>query len=210
MLKIGLTGSIGCGKSSVSKILVENGFYIIDADKIARNIFELPDIVGKIKQNFETVIIDGKIDRKKLGSIVFSNSEKLDILNNITHDKIRKIIFEEIKSLEELNCNHIDKVLTEEKRCYKGIVVDAPLLFEVGLDSGLDCTVAVVCDVDLEIKRVMERDGISREEVLRRIDSQMGQDEKAGRADFVIDNSGSYEELRYSVLNLIERLDSYR
>lgn len=194
MIKIGLTGNIGCGKSSVSNILRENGFYIIDADKIARNIYEYDDVMEEIREEFSDALVDGVVDRKLLADIVFSDEYRLDMLNSITHKKIRSIINAEIESV--LNKDII------------GLVIDAPLLIEANFDYMVDYIVVVCCDEEIQIKRVMERDNLDIESVKKRIASQMPQEYKKKRADFVIDNSKTKEDLRKSVLELMSKMKS--
>lgn len=194
MIKIGLTGNIGCGKSSVSNILRENGFYIIDADKIARNIYEYDDVMEEMREEFSDALVDGVVDRKLLADIVFSDEYRLDMLNSITHKKIRSIINAEIESV--LNKDII------------GLVIDAPLLIEANFDYMVDYIVVVCCDEEIQIKRVMERDNLDIESVKKRIASQMPQEYKKKRADFVIDNSKTKEDLRKSVLELMSKMKS--
>ena len=195
MLKIGLTGNIGCGKSSISKELKKCGINIIDADIISREIYEYDDMLEKIKRYFPNTIKNHKVDRKELGKIVFSDAKKLELLNKITHKKIRQIVEERLKECEE------KKVVG---------LVDAALLYEANFDSMVDKVVLVYCGEKEQLKRVVLRDNISEEEALRRISSQMSQVEKMKRADYIIDNSASFEELDMNIEKLIREIEKWK
>lgn len=194
MLKIGLTGNIGCGKSSVSKELKKCGINIIDADIISREIYEYDDMLEKIKRYFPNIIKNHKVDRKELGKIVFSDANKLELLNKITHKKIRQIVEEILKDCEE------KKVVG---------LVDAALLYEANFDSMVDKVVLVHCEEIEQLKRVVLRDNISEEEALRRINSQMSQVKKMERADYIIDNSAGFEELNMNIEKLIGEIEKW-
>lgn len=183
MAVIGLTGGIGTGKSTVSKYLVKKGFEIADADQIARDI-TLPGspVINRITAAFgEEFVVDGVLQRKKLGKYVFESAERKKTLDGIMMTTIISIIDERIHNAE----GHI--------------IIDAPLLFEVGLDNRCDRVFVVNADTEVRIERVMNRDGISRQEVLDRIANQMPMEDKIERADFVLDNSGSREELYHQI-----------
>jgi len=184
MKVIGLTGGIASGKSTVSKALADLGAVIIDGDKTAHRLMEPPqpvweDIVNKFGR--EILNPDLTIDRAKLGAIVFDNQEHMAALNQITRAKIIESIENE---LQELKISRPDAVL----------VLDVPLMYEARLDKLADQVWVIWLDRETQIKRLMERNGYTREEAVKRIDSQMPLDEKARRADVVIDNSGSTEE----------------
>lgn len=195
MLKIGLTGNIGCGKSSISKELAKNNIKIIDADLISREIYEYEELLEEVSLHFPEAVKDSTVDRKRLGQIVFSNSEKMNILNCITHRKIEELILER---LEICSCEKITAV------------VDATLLYEAGLNCVVDKVVVVFCNEETQIERVMKRDSISRDEALKRINSQMSQQKKVEMADFVIDNSGTPEDLKKSIDNLITQIEEWK
>lgn len=195
MLKIALTGNIACGKSSISKELKNYGISIIDADIISRQIYEYEDMVKTIEKNFPTAVKDNKVDRKELGSIVFSDKEKLKLLNSLTHEKIKEIVKKHLKECEE--------------RKQIGLV-DAALLYEAGFDTMVDRVILVYCDLEEEVRRVMSRDGLSKEEAMKRINSQMSQAEKLKRADYVVDNSGDLEELNKNIKKLLTVIDDWK
>ena len=175
---IGLTGGTGCGKTTVCSILKRYDASIIDADKIAHSIikkgtkayFEIIDYFGK-----DILNSDRQIDRKKLGEIVFNNKEKLDYLNSITH----KYIIEEIT-------NNIN--ILKEKEEYKYIVIDAPLLIETNLHKIVDTVWIVHCSLETRIKRLKNRDNLSEEILVKRIESQTPFEQNKKFADFIILN----------------------
>lgn len=184
---IGLTGSIGSGKSSVSNIFTKKNIPIIDADKIAREILERDNALKEIVDCFGTEMlnIDKSLDRKKLGNIVFSNSNKLKKLNSITHPKIEKNIKQKIDYYRQID----EKI----------VIVDAPLLIEANLTYIVNLILLVVCNEDIQIKRLISRDNISKNEALLRIKAQMSVEEKKKYADYIIDNSYTLRELEYKV-----------
>ncbi|MFQ7473510.1 MAG: dephospho-CoA kinase [Anaerovoracaceae bacterium] len=194
---IGLTGGIGTGKSTVADYLRKKGFYHIDADEIGRQLTDKGSpMLIKLNEAFgpdgdmgisgtEILNRDGTLNRKALASIVFSEYEKKKRLDSI----MLTSIIEEIDRLIE-RCK---KSSSDED--VLGILVDAPLLFEAGLDNRCDRILLVVTDMDVRINRVCSRDGVSRQEVKDRINCQMGDEEKISKSDIVVDNSGSIEEL---------------
>lgn len=194
---IAITGSISCGKSSVSSYLKKK-YKIIDADKIGHRILEDIEVLEKIKEKFtDSVLVDEKIDRKKLGELVFSSKEKLEELNAITHPIIRKKIIEEISNQKE-----------------KFIFLDIALLYEANFVDLVDEVIVVHCDYDTQVERLMKRNNFSKEEAVMRINSQMLSAEKSKRADYVIDNSSTlentYEQVDEILDILREKLDGFR
>lgn len=192
MLVLGLTGNIGCGKSSLSNILIENKIDVIDADIIARHIFEDRYLLDRVFEIFgESIINDDKtLNRKTLGNIVFNNDEKLTLLNSLTHPRIKEKIL-----------NKINEAKNDSKDI---IVIDAALLVEGGYLDIVDKIVVVTCNEEIQIQRIQKRDKCSKEEAISRIKSQMKQEEKIKYGDFIIDNSGSIVELREKVYNFIK------
>ena len=184
MLIIGLTGNIGCGKSSLSKIFMDKGIDVVDADIVSRQIFEDEELLQTVFEKFGPSIKnnDGSLNRKALGNIVFNNDEKLIELNNITHPRIKDKIFNQIRNLEEQG---------------KPIVIlDGALLVETGYLDDIDKLIVVTCDEEIQIERIKKRDNCTKLEALSRIKSQMSQVEKVKYADYTIDNSGTIEELK--------------
>ena len=184
MLVVGLTGNIGCGKSSLSNIFINEGINIVDADIIARQIYNDEKLLNKVYETFGTDIKneDGSLNRKALGRIVFSDDEKLVQLNKLTHPVIRQRVSDQID---------------EYKRQNKEIVIlDAALLVESDYLNFIDKLLVVTCEENIQIERIKKRDNCSTEEALSRIKSQMNQEEKVKYADYIIDNSGTIDELK--------------
>lgn len=177
-MKVGITGSIACGKSTVSNYLIERGYKVIDADKIGHNILFDNKVKEQIKNYFgDEVFENTEIVRKKLGTIVFNNKEHLKKLNEITHPRIREIILEEFSK----NKDYL-------------IFLDAALLFEGNFTDVVDKVITVFITEENQLTRLMLRDNISEQEALKRIRSQMSIYEKRDLADYVIDNNNDREE----------------
>ena len=193
---IGLTGGIGTGKSTVSDYLKKNGCMIIDADEISRKMTAKgAPALAVIKKTFgdRYVSADGELDRKALGDLVFGDSEKLGILQNIITEKV----------IDEIKCRL--KTLSDTK--YDGIIVlDAPLLYECNMDDIADENWLVKSDNEVRIERVAARDNLTRDQIMARIDNQMSQREKEKRSDYIIDNSGTLDELYKQIDSLLERI----
>lgn len=191
---IGLTGSISTGKTQVSNYLRDRGEKVIDADLIAREVVDLGAVKEKIKEAFgHDIYKDDELDRKALGEIVFRDKEKRQVLNEIEHPEIYKIILEEVKNS-------------------KGrVFVDIPLLFEsqhlnekYGLD--FDEVWLVYVSRETQVKRLIKRDRISKGYALEKINSQMSVEDKKIMADVIIDNSGSLEKTFKQVEEILKRL----
>ena len=173
MLRIGITGGIGSGKSTIAKIFEVLGIPVFYADAEARRIMnEDEELKKNIIKNFgEASYTNGKLNRSYLASIVFNDNHQLDILNSLTHPVT-------IKNGEEWMLRQITPYAIHE----------AALIFESGSAKDLDKVIGVYAPPSLRIKRVMDRDGISREEVLKRMNRQVGEDMKMKLCDFVIVN----------------------
>lgn len=195
MKVIGLTGGIGTGKSTVSAYLKQKNIPVVDADQIAREITApgspvLDDIRALLGD--DVFFEDGTMDRQKVASIIFSNQEILSAYEALTTaEAVRRCISE----LDEYR----------QQGIYDMAVLDAPLLFECGLESQTDEDWVVDADLEVRISRVMARDGISRQAIMDRIHRQMSSEKKRELADFVIDNSGSLDELHVQIDQLLER-----
>lgn len=198
MIVIGLTGNIACGKTVVARMLEELGAKIIDADYIARLIVEpgepaWKDIVEKF--GHEILNPDRTINRKVLGDIVFRDKEKREELNRITHPRI----IDKIKLMLE----------EHRKENVKVVIIEAALIVEKGgMKPIISDLIVVTADEEAQIKRLIKRVGISREEALTRIRSQMPISKKVKYATYVIDNSGSLGETRKQVEEIWERINS--
>ena len=202
---IGLTGGIGTGKSTVSQILRNKGFSVIDLDVISHKVIEFPSIVEKIVKNFGKEVLENNennndgnrtVSREKLGKIIFSNREKRFTLNSIMHPEILRIMHKKILECESKN----------EKE-NKIIFVEIQLLFEVQWEKEFDYILLVAAKRDIQVRRVLERDKRSEKEAWNIINSQMSLDEKRGKSDFVIENDGNIDDLNREVDKFLKILE---
>ncbi len=195
---VGLTGGIGSGKSTVSNMLIERNIPVIDADKISREVLIIyPEALWSIKKEFGEEVFDenDNLDRKKLGTMIFSNEIFKKKLENIIIPYIKKEIFDKIEKY----------VKAGEKLC----IVDAPTLIENNLHKYMDEVIVIVVNEKIQIKRVMARDSLSKKDALNRINSQMPLKEKLKYATYTIDNSDTLshteEQLDNIIFNLLVR-----
>jgi dephospho-CoA kinase len=191
-LVIGLTGGIASGKSTVSNILKEMNITIIDADVEARLAVEKGEpAYQKIVAAFgnDILLTNEEIDRVKLGSIIFHNAEKRQLLNSIVHPEVRKRMNNQVEAAKE--------------REEQVVILDIPLLFESKLTHMVEKTILVYVDRDIQLKRLMERNDLSLEEAEARIKSQMPLSEKVALADAVINNNGSIAETKKQVIEVL-------
>jgi len=198
MLKIGITGSIGCGKSEVCRLLEKKGIPIIRADLIARKMINSnPEIISQIKQAFgeNAYLPDGTLDRKRVAVIIFNDEQAKIKLNHIVHSHVVKFQEDELMRLEKSG-----------KHKFAG--VEAALIYEAGAENQFDVMVVVATSQETVIQRLMKRDGLSKEEILKRIRAQMPLSEKTKRADIVIHNDGSLDELNHEVNRLLYWLNN--
>lgn len=196
MLKVGLTGSIAVGKTYVCQVLSELGCFVLDADQTARDVVK-PETEGwkLIVAKFGKEILQSnyEIDRIRLGSIVFADEAKRQLLNSIVHPLV---IEAQDKWIRE-----------KEAQSPKGIcVIDAALMIESGGYKRFDKLIVVFCQPEIQIERLMNRNGLSREEAQKRIDSQMPQEEKKKYADYLIDTSEGFEATRSQTIGVFEQL----
>jgi dephospho-CoA kinase len=188
---IGLTGNIASGKSAISYILKSLGAEVVDMDKIGKQIQELnyKKVIEKIEKRFGKEIIENeKINRKKLGSIVFSDKQALIDLNSI----MIPLMTEKLKRTIDENRKKETKVL----------VVDAAILFEANWDKFVDYVWVVYVPRETQINRLIKREKITQEEAIMRVDSQESIDEKIEKADVVIDNSKNLEAVKLKIFEL--------
>ena len=196
-MKIGLTGSIACGKSTVSSYLKQHGCDIVDADALSRALTApggraLPALF----RAFGCGVFDGMhLDRKALGKLVFEDPDKLRQLNAILHPMILEEIDAEMNTLDGPG---------------RIVIGDVPLLFECGMEKKFDQIWVVSAPRAVQIDRLFVRDGLTREEAERRIDAQMPLEEKIRRADAVIDTDGSFEYTQRQVKLLLDSLKKRR
>ena len=193
---IGITGSIGSGKTTAAELFKKYGFEVVSADAIAHHIIKKNSIAyKKIIKSFGNKVLDENknIDRKRFGDVVFSDNEKLKKLNSITHS----IITEEIK-------NSIKKI---QKKCGRKtrIVIDAPLLLETQTKNLVDKILVVTCDHDNIFKRLNKK--YSKDKIEKILKSQMPLNEKITYADFVIDNNKDLKHLEEQVKKIVEKIE---
>ncbi|WP_232725500.1 dephospho-CoA kinase [Bacillus sp. FJAT-44742] len=189
---IGLTGGIASGKSFVAGLMEEWGLPVVDADKIAREVAEpgeqaYEQIIEAFGSNI--VNIDGTINRKSLGKLIFEDDKRREILNQIMHPAIRSKMIEEKEILQDKGHEHI--------------VFDLPLLIENQLHFMVDKVLLVYVEDEIQLARLMERDQSSEEDALNRIRSQMPLIKKREFADKVIDNGGSREDTKKQLKNVL-------
>ncbi|AJE67312.1 dephospho-CoA kinase [Corynebacterium glutamicum] len=195
MLKIGLTGGIGSGKSTVADLLSSEEFLIIDADQIAREIVEPGQpALAELVEAFGPEIIkeDGSLDRQGLAAKAFVDAEHTALLNSITHPRIAE---ETARRFAEAEANGT-----------KVAIYDMPLLVDKGLDRGMDLVLVVDVNVEERVRRLVEKRGLGEKDVRRRIDSQVPDEVRLKAADVVIDNNGSLEDLKANMKNVIAEI----
>ncbi len=195
---IGLTGQSGAGKTTVSKLFAQNGFCVIDADDISRKVSLRKDFLFEVHEIYPDCVTDNGLDRKKLAGIVFNDKEALD--------KYTSLIFPYI------TCEVFNLVKYYKSYGEKLILLDAPTLFESGLDSICHLIVSVTAPLDIKIERILKRDGIPYEMVRSRLSSQNAESFFALRSDYLISNDSTAEELEDKVQKVIasikERTDA--
>jgi dephospho-CoA kinase len=189
--RIGITGNIGSGKSTVAKMLVEKGATLIDADTLAREATNDTSVLEQIQAKLGSdLVINGKLDRAKTAELVFNNSDARKILNRIVHPWVRQKSDERIRELES------------SASPPQLILQDIPLLFENGLEKNLDAVLVVYAPLEVRLARVTNRNNMSAEDFYARDAAQMKLEEKVERADYVIDNSGDLNDLQHQVNNV--------
>ncbi|MAQ73858.1 MAG: dephospho-CoA kinase [Candidatus Marinimicrobia bacterium] len=196
MLKVGLTGGIGSGKSTASKFFEKLGAFILDADKEAKNLLEKNEIVQhEVISEFGTDIINttGKVDKNKLARVAFQDVDHQRRLNSVVHPYIYDLIDKTF-----------DKVLNDGK--YAVFIIDAAMIYESGYDIHLDYIIVITAQLKNRMERALARKTLTREEILKRIEFQWPEEEKVGMADFVIHNDGSEKELNDNIKSIIKKL----
>ena len=171
MLKIAITGNIASGKSTVEKIIEDNGYKVYDTDKIAHKILENSE---EVKETF------GTVDRKKIAKIVFTNSKKLQLLESIIHPKVKEELLKIFNSNEKV------------------VFISVPQLFESGFDTLFDKIIFVTANENIRKERLIKRNSFTPKEAQKRIDAQK-EDGKTAKSDFVIENNSDYESLKEQV-----------
>ena len=195
MLHLGLTGSIGSGKSTVATILKAAGIPVLDADALARTLSSRDDVRLEVENTFgaEYVLLDG-LNRLKLAELIFAQPEARAKLNAIIHPKVRAAMAQQVAELESGGAEII--------------VQDIPLLFENKLESLFDAVILVDAPLELRLARVMQRDGAGTEQFLARDAAQMPTEEKRNRTAYIIENTDSPHYLEQQVTALLKQLKS--
>ncbi|ERT68824.1 hypothetical protein HMPREF0202_01295 [Cetobacterium somerae ATCC BAA-474] len=192
---LGLTGGIGSGKSTVSKIFLSMGIKVFDADLIAKDILETEQVKEEIKEKLGKEFINLKsnsVDKELLKKEVFNNSKKLNILNGIVHPRVVDIYkkkYLEFKDKKEI------------------VIFDVPLLFEVNLERYCDKVIVVDIDLKVQIERIKNRDNIDVALINKIIAAQMSREERNIKADILIENNGSLEELKQKIEKIIKDIE---
>lgn len=190
--RLGLTGSIGAGKSTVAALLRERGLTVLDADAEARLVTQEPEILAQIEAAFPNTVKDGVLDRAALAAAAFADPERTKVLNAITHPRVRARI-----------------AALEAKATASGaswVVQDIPLLFESGQEKNFDAVLLVDAPLETRIQRVIERSGLTREEILARDARQMPTGEKRKKATITLENDGDLAGLARQVDEALARL----
>lgn len=196
LIRIGITGGMGAGKTTVTRLFEEAGLLSIDADMVSRDVLEeYPEVHDYIRANYgeEYFLPNGDLDRRKFGRRVFPDPDALARYEAV----IMPFIIYEIKE----RFNYIEEATEDEFA-----VLDAPLLFQVRAHDVFDVSITVEMDEELEIERVMERDGLDREEVVARLSRQMTRAQREELADYIITNNGTVEELEEKALAVLAEI----
>ncbi len=194
MIIIGITGGSGCGKTTVSNILSNNGVDVVDCDLVARKIVEPNEpALNEIKTYFGSEYIkeDGTLDRKKLASLVFSDSEKLLKLNELTH-----------KYVEE----YIDLYIKNSKAEIVGI--DAAALIESGIYKKCDYLICVLADKKIRVERIIKRDMLSKEEAISRINAQKNDTFYIEKSDYIVYNNDNIDSVNNKIREILDEIRS--
>lgn len=187
---IGLTGQSGAGKSTVSEIFKENGFFVINADLVSKAVADSEVGMTALKKSFgEEYFENGKLNRKKLGALVFENKEMLDKLNNT----LLPIISKEIQKIIEKSDSPL-------------ILLDAPTLFESGIDKNCDAVISVIAPKNVLINRIMKRDSLSFNDAEKRISSQFSEEFFKENSQIVIENNSTLENLKSNAETALNNL----
>lgn len=195
MMKIALTGGIGTGKSTVARMFHQCGIPIVDADKIVHTMYEDPKIIAMLTVLFGREINEsGKINRRKLGEIIFSDAQK----------KAELDAFFKTRVIQAAN----DLFQSYESQGTSCVVYDAALIYEWGIESHFDEVVVVDAPLELRIMRICARDGMDEIAARKRIDAQMPLADKVARADYVIENDGDFKKLQHQCFQFIETVKS--
>jgi dephospho-CoA kinase len=173
--KIAITGNIGSGKTTVSRIFESVGVPVFYADEVAKSLYQKPHVIKSVLNTFgDTICDDGNIVLKKLASIVFSNPHEMKKLEEIIHPEVKK------EFILWASSQHDSKI----------VIMENAVLFEGGFQTLFDYVIVVACPTELRLERIMKRDGLTRQQVIERMNLQIDENEKIKKADFVIVNDG--------------------
>ena len=196
MLKVGLTGGIGSGKSTASRYFESLGAFVLDADEKVKSLITSNETVQyELISEFGTDIIDGtgRVNKKKLARIAFQDEDHQQRLNSVVHPYIFNLIDKEF-----------NRVFNDKK--HGVFIVDAALIYETGFDAHLDYVIVVTAHLKNRMERALGRETLSREEILKRVGFQWPEEEKVNMADFVVHNDGTEAELQKKIESLIKKL----
>lgn len=192
MLRVGLTGGIASGKSTVDRMLIDLGAHLVDSDLLSRQaVAPGSPALAEIAQAFgpDMITAGGNLDRERMRALAFGDSQARAKLNAIVHPRVRALTEEELSRLEESDPQGV-------------AIVDVPLLFETGGEKRFDCTVLVYVPRAVQLERLMARDHCDRAAAQAALDAQMPLENKKKKADFLVDNSGGLDE----TLRQVQRL----
>lgn len=192
MILAAITGSIGCGKTTLANIFKKLGYPVFDADAWVRRLYFKPDFIKVVLQNFPEAQTNGSFDKRKLRLIVFDDKKKLQKLESLIHPFLKR----QLKAVIRKNAQNDDLLF-----------LDAALLFELGWDKYCDFIITVNVDEKTQKKRVMSRDNVSLEHVEKIINKQMSQKEKVEKADWVVETDVPMNLLKISALEIINGLN---
>ncbi|MEI8388902.1 MAG: dephospho-CoA kinase [bacterium] len=193
MIKLAITGNIAAGKTLIESLLHELGVITIDTDEIVHELLSSDkEIIDKVNNLFDNEVKDkeGKINRKKVGDIVFNDKTKLEKLEKILHPEVKKVV---------------DKFFQENEK-EKILAVSVPQLYETGWEVYFDCVLLVIADYKIRKERLLLRNNLSEDAAQKRLAAQIPQEEKIRKADFVINNSEDIENTRLQLKKVLVRL----
>ncbi len=196
MIIVGITGIIGCGKSTVSRALQQEGYTVIDLDALAKRVSGSDEVKNEIRRSFGDAYIkeDNTVNVELLRGCVFNNKDRLRDLEGIVHPKV-------VAEMER-------QAALREKEGDKAVIIDGPLIFETDLHKRLDRIIVVSADTDIIRKRLLLR-GMDREDIERRIANQIPLGEKEKAADYVVDNSGTEDDLKQQIIALLDKIKTW-